>query len=215
MSALPLRRLGHAKVPIPGLGCWGLSGGYTDHAPDETRKMTLLKAAYDRGCTFWDTADIYGDRFSGENEQLIGRALKEHNIPREDIFLATKFGFVKNADGTRSVHGEPSYVKSAIEKSLANLGVEYVDLYFLHRVDRHTPIEDTVRAMDELRQAGKVRHIGLSECSAETLRKAHKVAKIDALQVEYSLFENSVETNGLLDTCKELDIALVAFSPLV
>ncbi|EJT98629.1 oxidoreductase [Dacryopinax primogenitus] len=137
--------------------------------------------------------------------------MKALQIPRKDIFLCTKFGLLPAPGGVR---GDPEYVKSAIERSLKDLEVDYVDLYYQHRVDPKVPIEDTVRAMQELKDAGKIKHIGLSECSAETLRRAAKVAKIDAVQWEYSLWETSVEHNGILEACKELGITLVAYSPL-
>eukprot|EP01113_Clastostelium_recurvatum_P001981 TRINITY_DN10823_c0_g1_i1.p1 TRINITY_DN10823_c0_g1~~TRINITY_DN10823_c0_g1_i1.p1 ORF type:complete len:337 (-),score=54.84 TRINITY_DN10823_c0_g1_i1:77-1087(-) len=212
--SLPCRKIGQDDVPTPGLGCMGMSAFYNDKPHDEETNIKVLKAAYDNGCRFWDTANIYGDHHMGENEQLIARAIKQLNIPRKDLFIATKFALHRHPDGTRTVRGDPAYVKSCLEQSLIDLGVDYIDLYYQHRVDRNTPIEDTVRAMEELRQAGKVRYLGLSECSEETLRRACKVAKIDAIQVEYSLWETSVESNGLLDACKELGVAFVAYSPL-
>jgi len=211
--SLPTRKIGDDAVPYPGLGTMGMSAFY-DGAGDDAANLKVLKAAYDAGCRFWDTADIYGNKHMGENEQLLAKAFKEGGVKREHIFLATKFGSYRHPDGTRSVRGEPAYVASAIEKSLSDLQVPFVDLYYQHRVDKTTPIEDTVRAMEPLRQAGKVRYLGLSECSADTLRRACKVAKIDAVQWEYSLWETSVETNGVLQACKELGVALVAYSPL-
>ncbi|KZO93640.1 Aldo/keto reductase [Calocera viscosa TUFC12733] len=217
--SLPTRKIGNADVPYPGLGTMGMSAFY-DGAGKTESNLTVLKAAYDSGCRFWDTADMYGNHHMGENEQLLAKAFKEGGVKREDIFLGTysssttKFGNFRAPDGTRSIIGTPAYVASAIDKSLADLQVPFVDLYYQHRVDKNTPIEETVGAMQKLKEAGKIRHIGLSECSAETLRRASKVAKVDAVQWEYSLWETSIETNGVLEACKELGITLVAYSPL-
>ncbi|KZO93639.1 Aldo/keto reductase [Calocera viscosa TUFC12733] len=211
--SLPTRKIGNVDVPYPGLGTMGMSAFY-DGAGKTESNLALLKAAYDSGCRFWDTADMYGNQAMGENEQLLAKAFTEGGVKRADIFLATKFGHFRLPDGTFSVIGTPAYVASAIEKSLADLQVPFVDLYYLHRTDKNTPIEETVGAMQKLKEAGKIRHIGLSECSTETLRRASKVAKIDAVEWEYSLWETSIETNGVLDACKELGITLVAYSPL-
>jgi len=208
-----MRKIGSTDVPYPGLGTMGMSAFY-DGAGNDAAHLPVLKAAYDMGCRFWDTADIYGTNEMGENEQLLAKAFKEGGVNREEIFLATKFGNLRLPDGTRRIVGTPAYVASAIEKSLADLQTPYVDLYYQHRVDKNTPIEETVLAMEALRKAGKVRYLGLSECSADTLRRAAKVAAISVVQWEYSLWETSVETNGVLDACKELGIALVAYSPL-
>jgi len=191
----------------------GMSAFYQG-AGDTASNLIVLKAAYDSGCRFWDTADIYGTNAMGENEQLLAKAFKSGGVKREDIFLATKFGNYRGPDGTRKIIGDPAYVHSAFAKSIADLETDYVDLYYQHRVDKNVPIEETVKAMKELQDAGKVKYLGLSECSADTLRRACKVAKIDALQVEYSLWETEPETNGLLDACKELGVTLVAYSPL-
>ncbi|CED82670.1 Voltage-gated shaker-like K channel, subunit beta/KCNAB [Phaffia rhodozyma] len=153
--------------------------------------------------------DMYG---SGENEKLLAPFLKSD---RDRIFICTKFGIVRGPGGSfAGLRGDPEYVKSACEASLKRLGVDVIDLYYQHRVDPNTPIEDTVRALKELQTAGKIRYIGLSECSADTLRRASKIAKIHAVQWEYSVFTPDVETNGVLDACKELDVKLVAYSPL-
>jgi len=211
--SLPTRKIGSSDVPIPGLGAMGMSGWYAGFG-DTERNVLTLKSAWEKGCRFWDTADIYGDGKMWENEELIGKALKECKIPRKDIFLATKFGNWQRPDGSRVIRGEAAYVKSACAASLQALGTEYIDLYYQHRVDKKVPIEETMGALKELQEEGKIRYIGISECSAETLRKANKVVKVDALQVEYSLWETGPETNGLLDACKELGIAFVAYSPL-
>jgi len=207
--SLPTRKIGNASVPIPGWGLMGFSAFYSSDKTDE-EVIPVFKVAHEAGCHMWDTADIYSRSGLGQNERLVAKAIKALNIPRKDIFLCTKFALAPDF----TIHGEPEYVKEAIERSLKALDTDYVDLYYQHRVDPKTPIEVTVKAMQELKEAGKIKHIGLSECSADTLRRASKVAKIDAVQWEYSLWETSVETNGVLDACKELGITLVAYSPL-
>jgi aryl-alcohol dehydrogenase-like predicted oxidoreductase len=147
----------------------------------------------------------------GDNEQLVGRALAGR---RDEVVLATKFGNAVGEDGARRIDGRPEYVRAAIDRSLARLGVDHVDLYYQHRVDRSVPIEETVGAMAELVEAGKVRCLGLSEASAETIRRAHAVHPIAALQSEYSLWSRDPESNGVLETCRELGIGFVAYSPL-
>ena len=160
--------------------------------------------------TFLDTADVYGQAF-GDNERLVGRAIAER---RDEVVLATKFGNTARSDSSeRGIDGRPEYVRAAIEASLARLGVDHVDLYYQHRVDAETPIEETVGAMAELVAAGKVRHLGLSEASAETIRRAHAVHPITALQSEYSLWSRDPE-RGALATCRQLGIGFVAYSPL-
>lgn len=213
MPSLPQRKIGDDLVPIPGLGCMGFSAFYAGDRDDDA-SIEVIKAAYEAGQTFWDTADIYDDKKMGANERLLAKAIKKIGIPRKDLFIATKFGNHRDSNGTWTVIGTPKYVKEACEASLKALEVDTIDLYYQHRVDKNTPIEDTVKAMDELRKAGKVRYLGLSECSAATLRKACKVAKIDALQIEYSLWQTDIEDNGILDACKELDVTLIAYSPL-
>jgi len=208
--SLPTRKIGNTQVPVPGWGCMGFSALY-GHDKSEAELIPVFKTAYDAGCRMWDTADVYGRKDLHENELLIGKAMEELLIPREDIFLCTKFGVLAGFSGIR---GDPEYVHLACDASLKALGTSYIDLYYQHRVDPKTPIEDTVRAMKELQDAGKVKYIGLSECSADTLRRASKIAHIDAVQIEYSLFETTVEVNGILDACKELGIAFVAYSPL-
>jgi aryl-alcohol dehydrogenase-like predicted oxidoreductase len=197
------------EVSAIGLGCMGMSAFYG--ATDEDEALQTIHRALDLGCYFLDTSDMYGPH---TNERLVGRAIKER---RDEVFLATKFGIKleQGDDGTpvRSIDGSPDYVRSACDGSLQRLGVEHIDLYYQHRVDPNTPIEDTVGAMAELVAAGKVRHLGLSEASAETIRRAHAVHPITAVQTEYSLWTRDVEAE-ILPTLEELGIALVAYSPL-
>ncbi len=197
------------EVSEIGLGCMGMSAFYG--SADEQEGVQTIQRALDLGCAFLDTSDMYGPH---TNERLVGRAIKDR---RDEVFLATKFGIKleRGADGTpvRSIDGRPEYVSSACEGSLQRLGVEHIDLYYQHRVDPNTPIEDTVGAMAELVAAGKVRYLGLSEASAETIRRAHAVHPITAVQTEYSLWTRDVEQQ-ILPTLEELGIALVAYSPL-
>ncbi|OBZ77663.1 Aldo-keto reductase yakc [NADP(+)] [Grifola frondosa] len=206
MSPLPTRKIGNAHVSAIGYGTMGLAVGYGPALPDEDR-LKVLDAVYANGCTNWDTADVYAD-----SEVIIGKWLKMTG-KRNEIFLATKGGMVLEARGG---NGEPEHIRAAIESSLERLGVDYVDLYYLHRADQTVPIELTVRAMAEFVKAGKVKYLGLSECSAETLRRAHAVHPISALQVEYSPFTLDIEDEkiGLLKTARELGVTIVAYSPL-
>ena len=174
-------------------------------AYDEAESIATIRLALERGVTFFDTADIYGQ---GENERLVHKALGEH---RNEIVLATKFGNVLNAPG--QVNGRPEYVRKACDESLGRLGVDHIDLYYQHRVDPATPIEETVGAMADLVQAGKVRYLGLSEAAPETIRRAHRVHPITALQTEYSLWSRDAE-GEILPTVRDLGIAFVAYSPL-
>src|ERR1039458_4551208 len=194
------------EVSAIGLGCMGMSAFYG--ATDEPEALRTIQRALDLGCNFLDTSDMYGPH---TNERLVGRAISER---RDEVFLATKFGI--NLEGEpprRSIDGRPDYLRSACEASLGRLGVDHIDLYYQHRVDPNTPIEDTVGAMAELVEQGKIRHIGLSEASAETIRRAHAVHPITAVQSEYSLWTRDVEPE-ILPTLNELGIALVAYSPL-
>jgi aryl-alcohol dehydrogenase-like predicted oxidoreductase len=185
----------------------GMSAWYG--ATDEAESIATIQRALELGIFFLDTADIYGAQ-PGENETLVGKAIADR---RDQVVLATKFGNVFE-DGKRSVNGRPEYVHTAIDRSLARLGVDHVDLYYQHRVDKTVPIEETVGAMKELVDAGKVRHIGLSEASPETIRRAHAVHPVTALQTEYSLWAREPEDNEVLDTVRELGIGFVAYSPL-
>ncbi|MBM9606428.1 aldo/keto reductase [Desulfopila inferna] len=191
--------------PALGLGCWGMSDAYGP--ADEKESMATIEAALAAGLRHFDTADVYGD---GHNETLLSKALAGR---RQDVFLATKFGFVGDEHGQVRVDGRPQRVKTACESSLRRLGTEVIDLYYLHRRDERVPIEETVGAMADLVRQGKVRYLGLSEVSAETLRRASTIHPIAAVQSEYSLFTRDPEKT-VLPACRELGTALVAFSPL-
>jgi aryl-alcohol dehydrogenase-like predicted oxidoreductase len=194
-------------VSALGLGCMGMSEFYGPHSDAES--LATLRFALDRGVTFLDTADVYGPY---TNEELVGRAVQRR---RDQAFIATKFGFVRDpANPTaRPVDARPARVPAACEASLKRLNVEYIDLYYLHRVDPSVPIEDTVGAMAELVRAGKVRYLGLSEVSPQTLERAQRVHRITALQSEYSLWTRDPE-DGVLDACRRLEIGFVPYSPL-
>ncbi len=196
------------EVSAIGLGCMGMSAFYG--AADEREARATLARAHELGCDFLDTSDMYGPY---TNEELVGSAIAPY---RDEVFLATKFGIrLVKADDLidRTIDGSAAYVREACDASLRRLGVEHIDLYYQHRVDPKTPIEETVGAMAELVAAGKVRHLGLSEASAETIRRAHAVHPITAVQTEYSLWTRDVEAE-ILPTLNELGIALVAYSPL-
>lgn len=206
---LGVRRLGITapiEVSTLGLGCMGMSEFYG--APDEAAGLATIRRALDLGVTFLDTADMYGP-FT--NERLVGRAITGR---RDEVQLATKFGNERLPDGTRlGINGRPEYVRAACDASLQRLGVDVIDLYYQHRVDKNVPIEETVGTMAELVTAGKVRHLGLSEASVTTIRRAHAVHPITALQTEYSLFTRDVE-DEILPVLRELGIGLVPYSPL-
>ncbi|GAA5914905.1 aldo/keto reductase [Sporobolomyces salmoneus] len=195
--------------PRPGFGAMGLSAFYGPTGTDEDAKKVLRKAI-EIGCTFWNTADMYGD---GHNEKIIGEVLREGDN-RSKVFLVTKFGNKGSMSSGYTVDGSPAYAREALEASISRLGGLYPDAWIAHRIDKNTPIEETVGAMEALRKEGKCKYIGLSECSAETLRKAAKVAKISFVEVEYSPWTVVMEQNGVLDACKELGITVLAYSPL-
>ncbi|MEO1245627.1 MAG: aldo/keto reductase [Pseudomonadota bacterium] len=202
------RELGSSGLHVSaiGLGCMGMSEFYGPR--DEAQSLATLKHALDVGVSFWDTSDIYGPK---TNEVLVGRALEGG---RDRVTLATKFGIIRDDNGEFvGLNSRPEYVREACDASLKRLGVDYIDLYYQHRVDPETPIEETVGAMARLVEEGKVRHLGLSEASADTLRRAVSVYPIAALQTEYSLWSRDIETD-ILPTCRELGIGLVAYSPL-
>jgi aryl-alcohol dehydrogenase-like predicted oxidoreductase len=201
------RRLGTEGLEVSeqGLGCMGMSAWYGP--TDEQESIATIRRALDLGITFVDTADIYGQ---GANEELVGRAIAGR---RDEVVLATKFGNRVLEDGSRTIDGSPEYVREAIDASLRRLRVDYVDLYYQHRVDASTPIEETVGAMAELVRDGKVKHIGLSEAGAQTIRRAHAVHPITALQSEWSLWTRDPEAE-VLPAVRELGIGFVAYSPL-
>ena len=202
------RRLGRSALVVSalGLGCMGMSDFYGGR--DDQESLATIHAALDAGVTLLDTADMYG---VGRNEELVGQALRGH---RHQVVLATKFGNVRGPDGAfLGVRGDAAYVRQACEASLRRLGVDSIDLYYQHRVDPRVPIEETVGAMADLVRAGKVRHIGLSEAAPDTIRRAHAVHPITAVQTEYSLWTRDPEQD-VLATCRELGIGFVAYSPL-
>jgi aryl-alcohol dehydrogenase-like predicted oxidoreductase len=203
------RTLGRSGLTVSalGLGCMGMSWAYGP--TDRAESLATIRSARDLGVTFLDTADVYGD---GENEKLVGEAIDGR---RDEIVLATKFGILVDPATGRptGVDGSPDYVRAAIDRSLTRLGVDYVDLYYQHRPDPDVPVEETVGAMAELVAAGKVRHLGLSEASAATIRRAAAVHPITAVQSEWSLFSRDIE-DAVVPACRELGIGLVPYSPL-
>ncbi|KAI1151251.1 aldo-keto reductase [Nemania diffusa] len=210
-STYPQRKIGDDSVSALGLGCMGMSFVYASGGFNDEESYKVLTKAADNGITFWDTADMYGP-FT--NEKLIGRWFKETGR-RNEIFLATKFAN-KVTDGVWSIDGTPAYVKEACNASLERLQTDHIDLYYQHRVDTKTPIEHTVQAMAELKAESKIRYLGLSECSERTLRRAHAVHPITAIQMEYSPFALQIEhpQTNLLQTARELGVKVVAYSPL-
>jgi aryl-alcohol dehydrogenase-like predicted oxidoreductase len=210
MTTTAYQRLGrtklgeHLDVSVIGLGCMGMAEFYGD--TDEAESIRTIHGALDRGMDFLDTADMYG---SGLSEQIVGKGLRGGR--RDRVTLATKCGLIRTPDGVR-VDASPRHIREAIDASLTRLGSDRVDLYYLHRIDPEVPVEDSVGTMAELVQAGKVRHIGLSEARSETIRRAHSVHPITAVQTEYSLASRNVE-GGVLPTVRELGIGFVAYSP--
>ncbi len=206
---LPTRALGQngPTVSAQGLGCMGMSFAYG--APDADESVATIARALELGVTFFDTADMYG---FGHNEELVGKALAPH---RDEVVLATKFGIYLNADDPsgRGVRGDPEYVRQACDASLGRLGTDHIDLYYQHRPDVTVPIEETVGAMAELVAAGKVRHLGLSEASADTIRRASAIHPIAALQTEWSIFSRDIE-DEIVPACREHGVGLVPYSPL-
>jgi aryl-alcohol dehydrogenase-like predicted oxidoreductase len=213
MSTVPVRKLGKngPEVTALGFGAMGLSAGYGKPKPDSER-FALLDHIFASGAHFWDSSDIYGD-----NEELIGQWIKQNPGKREQLFLATKFGgYSDPKTGAWSIRNDPEYIHQAVASSLKKLGIDHIDLYYIHRVDGDQPIEIAMQEMKKLQDSGKIKCIGISECSAETLRRACTVAHVDAVQIEYSPFSMDIEDPqiNLLETARELGVATIAYSPL-
>ncbi|KAI5676851.1 hypothetical protein M9H77_07801 [Catharanthus roseus] len=207
---MPRVKLGTQGLEVSkiGYGCMGLTGIYNSPVAEEDG-MAIIKEAFNSGITFFDTADIYG--VDNASEYLVGKALKQ--LPREKIQLATKFGVVKHVADQIIVKGTPEYARFCCEASLTRLQVEYIDLYYYHRVDQNVPIEETMAELKKLVQEGKIRYIGLSEASADTIRRAHAIHPVTALQTEYSLWTRDVEEE-IFPVCRELGIGIVPYSPV-
>jgi aryl-alcohol dehydrogenase-like predicted oxidoreductase len=200
------RKLGRLEVSALGFGSMGLSGGHYGPGVDRAQGIRVIREAHERGVTFFDTAEVYGPYV---NEELVGEALAS---VRDRVTIATKFGF--RIDGTNGLDSRPERIRKVVEASLKRLRTDCIDLYYQHRVDRTVPIEDVAGTVKDLIQAGKVLHFGLSEASARTIRRAHAVQPVAAIQTEYSLIERSPEQNGVLDACEELGIGFVPWGPL-
>ena len=196
------------RVSALGLGCMGMSEFYG--IPARAQAIDTIKRALDLGVNFFDTADIYG---YGHNEELLRDAIGEK---RDDVIIATKCGIIRKIDDptARGVSNKPDYIRECCDASLKRLGTDYIDLYYLHRIDPNTPIEESMTEMASLVREGKIRHVGLSEADPETIRAAHKIHPIAAVQTEYSLWSRGPESNGVLDTCRELGIGFVPYSPI-
>lgn len=209
----PQRKIGDDLVSAQGLGCMGMSFGYTSFGGyDDAASFEVLTRAADLGINFWDTSDVYGPH---TNERLIGKWFKDTGR-RKEIFLATKFGNTIDSEGNMIVRGDKEWVRQACHDSLERLGIDQIDLYYVHRIDRKVPIEETVQAMVDLKNEGKIRYLGLSECSARTLQRAYKVHPIAAAQMEFSPFALEIESEqtNFLKTARELGVKIVAYSPL-
>ncbi|KAF2759453.1 Aldo/keto reductase [Pseudovirgaria hyperparasitica] len=203
VKSIPFRGI---TVPSPGFGAMGISMGCGTNLSPKQAEPVLLKAI-ELGCTFWDTAVVYR---AGMNEKLLGDFIRKHNV-RDKVFIASKCGF--DCFGSGQLTNSAKHIRKYIDGTIDRLGFA-PDLYYLHRIDPNTPLEESISALDTIRKAGKTKYIGLSECSAATLRKANSIARIDAIQAEYSAFETIHETDGLISTARELDIPYIAYSPL-
>jgi len=199
------------KVAALGFGAMGLSAFYGNRVSDE-ESHEVVKMAVDEGCTFIDTSIIYGPPM-GKNEKLLGELLKEPSF-REKVFICTKFGAYFTDEGGMGVSGKPEYVRKCCEESLQHLQVDSIDLYYQHRIDRTMPIEETWKELKKLQEEGKVKHLGISEATPDEIRRAHAVVPISACQIEFSPWTPDIRSNGILDTCRELGISIVAYSPL-
>ncbi|XP_022856357.1 perakine reductase-like [Olea europaea var. sylvestris] len=208
--AMPRVKLGTQGLEVSklGYGCMGLTGSYNVPVPDE-EGIAIIKEAFSKGVTFFDTSDIYG--VNNANEYLVGKALKQ--LPREKVELATKFGVAEIKASNLIAKGSPEYARSCCEASLKRLGVDYIDLYYIHRIDTNVPIEETMGELKKLVGEGKIKYVGLSEASPDTIRRAHAVHPISALQMEYSLWTRDIE-DEIIPLCRELGIGIVPYSPV-